>query len=143
MQRALADLGIERDQIGAVARIGARTGAEGIHLRDALAQARSTQEEGTPEPLTGLAAIVAQLWQAAAETDLGRRVRLRLVWRSAYNQVRAELQTYSPRELMADLRYSRSEIDDLATEGADERVAAFIAANPSFRRVAFARRAPA
>ena len=38
--------------------------------------------------------------------------------------------TYSDRELMTDLHLTRSEIDDVAAEGADERWAAYIAADP-------------
>ena len=49
-------------------------------------------------------------------------------------RMRAELATYSDRELMADLRLARSEIDEIAAEGADERLAAYVAANPSLCR---------
>lgn len=69
-----------------------------------------------------------------ADTDFGRWVHLRLLWRRAYRQVRAELQSYSDRELKADLRLARSEIDDVAAEGADQRVGEFIASHPTYRR---------
>ncbi|MFL5335524.1 MAG: hypothetical protein ACJ8H8_20645 [Geminicoccaceae bacterium] len=142
--RALGDLGIERADIRAVAHFGARVGPEGTQLRDALAHVRRAKAaQGDGAPLTGLAALVAQLWQAAAESDLGRGVHLRRFWRRAFRQVRAELRSYSPRELMADLRLSPAEIDDIAAEGADQRVAAFVAANPAFRRAALGRRTAA
>ena len=82
----------------------------------------------------GLADLFRPAVQAALESGLGRRIRLELVWRRAYRQMRAELATYSDRELMADLRLARSEIDDIAAEGADERLVAYVAANPSLRR---------
>ena len=141
--RALADLGIERAEIGPLARLVAESGSADIHLQDALAQLRRDRAGAAPEPLTGLAARVARLWQAAGETDLGRSLKLRLLWRSAFRQARAELRAYSPRELMADLRLSPSNIDDLAAEAADDKVAAFVAANPAYRRVALAPRAAA
>ena len=82
----------------------------------------------------GLADLFRPAVQAALETGPGRRVRLELEWRRAYRRMRAELATYSDRELMADLRLARSEIDGIAAEGADERLAAYVAANPSLRR---------
>src|SRR4051794_8314375 len=129
--RALADLGVDRAEIRGVARLGARSGPGGADLREVLAQLRAGQADATSEPLTGLAAIAAGLWRAAAASDLGRSIQLRLLWRRAF-QVRAELRSYSPRELMTDLRLSPAEIDDTAAVSADERVAAFVAANPSF-----------
>lgn len=140
--RALADLGIERAEIGPLARLVAESGTPDIHLQDALAQLRRDRI-AAPEQLTGLAALVARLWQAAGETDLGRSLELRLLWRSTFRQARAELHSYSPRELMADLRLSPSNIDDLAAEAADGKVAAFVAANPAYRRVALTPRAAA
>jgi uncharacterized protein YjiS (DUF1127 family) len=141
--RALADLGVDRAEIRGVARLGARSGPGGVDLREVLAQVRAGQADATSEPLTGLAAIAADLWRAAAASDLGRSIQLRLLWRRAFRQVRAELRSYSPRELMTDLRLSPAEIDDTAAVSADERVAAFVAANPAFRRAALPRRAAA
>ena len=72
--------------------------------------------------------------QAALESALGRWVRLELVWRRAYAQARTELMSYSDREMQADLLRSRSEIDEIAAEAADDRLAAYVAADPSLRR---------
>jgi uncharacterized protein YjiS (DUF1127 family) len=82
----------------------------------------------------GLVALFRPVKQAALDSGLGRRIRLELFWRRAYRRVRAELASYTDRELNSDLRLARSEIDDIAAEGADERVAAYVAANPNFRR---------
>ena len=139
--RALADLGLERAEIGPLARLVADSGRTDIHLQDALAQLR--HDRAAPEQLTGLAALVARLWQAARASDLGRSVQLRRLWSQAFRRARAELRSYSPRELMADLRLSPSNIDDLAAETADAKVAAFVGANPAYRRVALAPRAAA
>ena len=70
--RALADLGVDRAEIRSVARLGARSGPGGVDLREVLAQVRAGQADATSEPLTGLAAIAADLWRAAAASDLGR-----------------------------------------------------------------------
>lgn len=81
-----------------------------------------------------MAALVRPVTEAIRSSELGRRIQLDLVWQRAYRQVRGELATYSDRELMTDLRLARSEIGEIAAEGADERVAGFVAANPGFRR---------
>ena len=66
----------------------------------------------------GLADLFRPAMQAALETGPGRRVRLELEWRRAY------------REGFADLGLGGLG----AAEGADERLAAYVAANPSLRR---------
>ena len=72
---------------------------------------------------------------------LGRWVRLELVWRRAYAQARTELMSYSDREMQADLLRSRSEIGEIAAEAADDRLAAFVAADPVLRRAVAGRMA--
>jgi uncharacterized protein YjiS (DUF1127 family) len=47
---------------------------------------------------------------AAGATDLARRIRLTWQRERAYRRARAELETYSDRELAADLRLNRSDI---------------------------------
>jgi uncharacterized protein YjiS (DUF1127 family) len=161
--RALGDLGVVRDEIRAVARLGARVGPEGVHLKEVVRQLRADQAEPgewtyhapsaldrrddataaaprSQAPRSGMAGLAARVGETLAGTTIGRRIQLQLLWHRAYRQVRRELESYSPRELMADLRLSSSEIDDIAAEGADERVARFVAAEPAFRRAAFARR---
>lgn len=66
--------------------------------------------------------------------DLLKRVELARKWRRAYRRVHAELDAYSDRELLADLRLTRSEIPDIAAEAADQEVAAFVRAHPEYRR---------
>ena len=70
----------------------------------------------------------------AAATGLGRWLTLELVWWRAYRRIHGELATYSDRELMADLRLSRSDIDGIAVEGADAAQVEFVRAHPAYRR---------
>ena len=65
--------------------------------------------------------------------DLFKRVELALIRRREYRRLRAELESYSERELSADLRLSRSDIPEVAAEAADQRVAAFVRARPEYR----------
>ena len=60
---------------------------------------------------------------------------LELAWlrHSEYRKVRAELESYSEREMHSDLRLCRSDIPDIAAEAADARVAEFVRANPEYR----------
>jgi uncharacterized protein YjiS (DUF1127 family) len=177
--RALADLGLERADIPAVARLGARLGPEGATLGKGVARVRTAATESRADRLfrllermsartseiqayqtrdldryvaeahrlraetmaafwrsvsAGLADLVRPLTKEALASGLGRRIQLQMVWRRAYRQMRAELATYSDRELMTDLHLTRSEIDDIAAEGADERLGAYIAADPALRR---------
>lgn len=184
--RALADLGLERREIPAVARLGARLGREGTTLREVIARVRATptssfadrlfgslermseRKTGTlayqPRDLeryqeearrlraetmaaiwrslaTGAADVVRPAAVAARDSALGRWLRLELVWRRAYRQLRTELGSYSERELMSDLRLTRAEIDEVAADGADERLHAYIAADPALRRSSLGLRA--
>ncbi len=50
-----------------------------------------------------------------------KQIRLALVRRRAYREACAELDTYSERELNADLGLSRSNIPDIAREAAERR----------------------
>ena len=184
--RALADLGLERREIPAVARLGARLGAEGVTLREVIERVRATPPASLADRLFGAlermserktatlayqpedleryreearrlrAATMTAIWRslvagaadlvrpatvAARESALGRWLRLELVWRRSFRQLRTELGSYSERELMSDLRLTRAEIDEVAAEGADERLQAYIAADPALRRAAFGLRA--
>jgi uncharacterized protein YjiS (DUF1127 family) len=68
---------------------------------------------------------------------------LELAWlrHSEYRKARAELDSYSERQLNSDLRLNRSDIPDLAAEAADVRVAEFVRANPAYRDAWTPRRA--
>lgn len=90
---------------------------------------------------TGAADLVRPALLAARDSAPGRWLRLELVWRRAYRRLRSELGSYSERELMSDLRLTRAEIDEVAAEGADERLHAYVAADPALRRSAFGLRA--
>ncbi len=129
--RALADLGITPDDLPYVARVGARLGPQRATLAEIVSEARALRfhrpSKGTP--------IGDLARQALEATELGRRLNLELVWWRAYRRVQAELSAYSDQELMADLRLKRSDIDGIAVEGADEQVAAFVAAHPAYRRL--------
>jgi uncharacterized protein YjiS (DUF1127 family) len=61
---------------------------------------------------------------------------LELAWlrHSEYRKARAELDSYSERQLNTDLRLNRSDIPDIAAEAADARVAEFVRANPEYRQ---------
>ncbi len=65
--------------------------------------------------------------------DILKRLQLAVAWRREFHRVRAELATYSERELAADLRLNLSDIPSIAAEAADERVAAFVRAHPGYR----------
>lgn len=68
--------------------------------------------------------------------DLVKRHTLGQVWKQAYQVALAELDTYSPNELAADLRISTSDIRGVAAEEADRRVDLFVAKNPQYRQAA-------
>ena len=61
---------------------------------------------------------------------------LELAWlrHGEYRKARAELDSYSERQLNTDLRLNRSDIPDIAAEEADARVAEFVRANPEYRQ---------
>jgi uncharacterized protein YjiS (DUF1127 family) len=62
-----------------------------------------------------------------------RSIELAWLRHSEYRKARAELETYSERELHSDLRLNRSDIPDIAAEAADARVAEFVRAHPEYR----------
>jgi hypothetical protein len=66
--------------------------------------------------------------------DLVKRLELALMWYREFRKVRAELETYSERELNSDLRLNRSDIPTLAAEAAERRVAAFVRSHPAYHR---------
>lgn len=61
------------------------------------------------------------------------RFRLHRLWRREFARVRAELGSYTRRELSADLRLSPGDIPDIAAEAADRRVAAYVRSHPGYR----------
>ncbi len=65
--------------------------------------------------------------------DLIKRIQLFRIRQREYRRVRAELETYSPRELMSDLRISPSDVHDIAREAADAQVELFVRTNPDYR----------
>ena len=65
--------------------------------------------------------------------NLLRSIELALLRQREYRKARAELETYSERELNSDLRLNRSDVPEIAAEAADERVAAFVQAHPEYR----------
>jgi len=60
---------------------------------------------------------------------------LELAWlrHGEYRKARAELDSYTERQLNSDLRLNRSDIPDIAAEAAEARVAEFVRANPEYR----------
>ena len=72
-------------------------------------------------------------WVAASETF--RRYELARIRRAEHVRLRAQLESYSDRELMADLRLVRSEIDDVAAEGA-QRLVDTVARDRRYRQAA-------
>ena len=70
-------------------------------------------------------------WVAASE--LYRRFELARIRRREFLRLRAQLESYSDRELMADLRLVRSEIDDVAADGA-QRLVDSVARDRRYRR---------
>ena len=66
--------------------------------------------------------------------NLLRSIELALLRQREYRKARAELETYSERELNSDLRLNRSDIPALAAEAAEQRVAAFGRSHPTYRR---------
>jgi hypothetical protein len=66
--------------------------------------------------------------------NLLNHLKLALIRHRAFRKVSAELESYSERELMADLRLNRSAIPAIAAEAADQRVAALVRSHPEYRR---------
>ncbi|MGD9508402.1 MAG: DUF1127 domain-containing protein [Geminicoccaceae bacterium] len=136
--RALADLGMTPEDVSHVARAGARLGPKGATMAQIVGEARASGLS-RPSLNSRITHLVRSVEGAIERTDFGRRLNLEFVWRCAYGRVRAELATYSDRELMADLRLNRSDIDRVAAEGADEQVARFVTAHPAYRRAGHGR----
>jgi hypothetical protein len=68
--------------------------------------------------------------------DLLNPIKLAFIWHREFRKVRAELESYSARELAADLRMSRADIPEVAARAADEKVAALVRRRPE-RRLAW------
>ena len=66
--------------------------------------------------------------------NLLHHLKLALIWRREFRKVSAELESYSERELMADLQLNRSAIPAIAAEAADQRVAALVRSHPAYSR---------
>ena len=97
----------------------ARYVKEGRRLRDAEI-AKLARKAG--RGLASLGHALAEPVLAAARvTGLSGRVELALVRRREFRKVRAELDTYSARELLTDLRLVPSEIGQVAAEAAAMR----------------------
>jgi uncharacterized protein YjiS (DUF1127 family) len=60
--------------------------------------------------------------ERAAASELYQRWELARIRRQEFSRLRTQLDSYSDRELMADLRLTRSEIEDVAAEGAQQLV---------------------
>lgn len=88
---------------------------------------------GAGKAPTGLGGSLRLLAAAVGATDLARRLELTDVRRRAYRRVRAELATYTDRELLSDLRISGAQIDELAAEEADLQVEAYVRRHPEYR----------
>jgi uncharacterized protein YjiS (DUF1127 family) len=104
--RQLADLGLARAQIRAVARLAAQLHTTGL----------------TPAQLLGLL-DEQERW---AGTGLARRRKLRQLYRQERAAVLAELSSYSDTELDRDGIFRGSEIASLAHEEATRRVRAYL-----------------
>jgi hypothetical protein len=62
-----------------------------------------------------------------------KRIELELIWRREFARVRAELTSYSERQISADLRMNGSDIPGIAREAADQHLATFVRSRPSYR----------
>jgi uncharacterized protein YjiS (DUF1127 family) len=86
------------------------------------------------------AETMAGFWQSIgrqfAITEMGKRLTLNRLRRSEIARITRELESYTPQQLMADLRLARSEIDGIAADSADRAVDAFVRAHPDYRSVA-------
>ena len=67
-------------------------------------------------------ALVGPVAQRIVASETFRRLELARLRRREFLQLRRQLASYSDRELMADLRLVRSEIDDVAADGAQRLV---------------------
>lgn len=84
--------------------------------------------------------MIGQALVGLGFSELSRRHTLAEVRRAAYGNARAELDSYSDRDLHQDLRIDRAQIHDLAAEEAELKVAAFVRAHPEHRDAGHGRR---
>src|SRR4051794_1294075 len=94
-------------------RRGARDPARGPGR---LSSGRRTGSPDRPRPARGRAGSAREPSSEIIAMNLSKRIGHALLRRRERRRVRAELETYSERELNADLRLSRSDIPDLAAE---------------------------
>ncbi len=83
-------------------------------IKDARLMRAQAQAELLRSAGRGIARLGRPLASAIGGLGLTGRVRESLQQRRAYLKTRAELETYSARELAADLRLNRSDIPELA-----------------------------
>lgn len=161
--RNLADLGLARDEIRPVARLAAQMGPQGATIKEVVEQVRRSGENArarrmpdnrsgsrayTPSDLDRyvqeahrlradtLSELGRALRRRLAATEMGKSITLARLRRHEHARVARELESYSPQELMADLRLTRSEIHEIAADGAERAVDAFVRAHPEYRRAA-------
>src|SRR3954447_12726610 len=85
-------------------------------------------------PLIDAAARVVHAVTGAFETStLARRLVLGRVYRRELAAVRAELASYTDRELASDLRVCRSDVPWIAATEAERRLSLFVIAHPEYR----------
>lgn len=77
--------------------------------------------------------VVAPVASRIAASEPYRQFQLSRMRRREYQRLRTQLESYSDRELMADLRLVRSEIDEVAAEGA-QRLVETVARDRRFRQ---------
>jgi uncharacterized protein YjiS (DUF1127 family) len=161
--RNLADLGLVRDEIRPVARLAAQMGPQGAAIKEIVEQVRRSGEDARarrmPDNGSGSRAYTPSdldryvqeahrlradtisefgriLRRRLAATEMGKSITLARLRRHEHARVARELESYSPQELMADLRLTRSEIHEIAADGAERAVDAFVRAHPEYRRAA-------
>ncbi|MCC2665625.1 MAG: hypothetical protein K0R41_2046 [Geminicoccaceae bacterium] len=83
-------------------------------IKDARLMRAQAQAELLRSAGRGIARLGRPVASAIGGLDLTVRLRQGLQQRRAYLKTRAELETYSARELAADLRLNRSDIPELA-----------------------------
>src|SRR5687768_2127656 len=75
-----------------------------------------------PLASTVVSRLVRPIWWRIKASGLPQRLELARRRRREFRKVRAELESYSERELMSDLRLTRSDIPAIAAQAAEERV---------------------
>ena len=80
-------------------------------------------------------ALAQPITVAIGATGLPQRIALARLWRREFRKARAELESYSERELKSELRINRSDIPEIAAEAADQSVAAIVRSRPEYRKV--------